>query len=193
VRTCSRRALVTLAAVASLGLAACQSDGKVSTSVSKGSSASEIDAKVTAALNELYKTREGSRTLANQAKAILVFPDITQAGLGVGGAYGTGAMRRGGSTTGYYNLAAATVGFQIGAQSFSQAYFFNTQEALNKFEETKGFELGAGATAVAADFGASGEVSTSTLQQPLVVVTWGQSGLMAGVSLEGAKISQITP
>ena len=58
------------------------------------------------------------------------------------------------------------VRLQIGAQSFSQAYFFNTAEALKTFRETKGFQLGAGATAVAADFGANGRSTSSTLQKP---------------------------
>lgn len=190
---CSRRSLVALAAFAGLGLAACQNQGAVSTSVSKGTDAADIDRRVNAALADLYNTRPGARRLVDEAEAVLVFPSITQAGLGVGGLYGTGAMRENGRTTGYYNIAGGTFGFQAGAQSFSQAYVFNTDEALARFRETKGFELGAGATAVAADFGASGEVSTSTLQQPLVVVTWGQSGLMAGVTLEGAKISEINP
>lgn len=94
------------------------------------------------------------------AKAVLLFPSITKAGLGIGGLYGTGAMREGNRTVGYYNLIAGTFGFQIGAQTFSQAYFFNTAEAIETFRTTKGFEASAGLSAVAADFGATGEVSS---------------------------------
>lgn len=187
----TRRQVIMLAAVA--GLAACNQTGPVSTSTTAGSQRATIDSEVRTALNDLYRQRPGARQLANQARAILVFPTITQAGLGVGGLYGNGAMLRGDRIVGYYNIAGGTIGFQIGAQSFSQAYFFNSQEALDNFERTKGFEIGAGATAVAADFGASGEISSSTLQQPLVAVTWGQSGLMAAAVIEGAKITQINP
>ena len=102
-------------------------------------------------------------------------------------------MREGNRTVGYYNFIAGTFGFQIGAQTFSQAYFFNTAEALETFRKTKGFEAGAGVTAVAADFGANGEVTSSTLQKPVVVVTWGQSGLMAGATIEGAKMTETNP
>jgi hypothetical protein len=42
-------------------------------------SASEIDGRVTAALNELYSQNEAARALAAKAKAILVFPDIRKA------------------------------------------------------------------------------------------------------------------
>ena len=189
----SRRTLLAAGLVAAgFGLAACESNS-VSTTTSAGSDRAAIDAAVDAALEDLYRQQPNARQVADEAEAVLVFPSITQAGLGVGGLYGNGAMRRGGQTVGYYNIAGGTFGFQIGAQSFSQAYFFNTPEALADFEETKGFELGAGVTAVAADFGAAGEVSTRTLQEPLVVATWGQSGLMAGITVEGAKITQINP
>ena len=118
---------------------------------------------------------------------MLVFPSITKAGLGIGGLYGNGTMFEGGKAVGNYNIAAGTFGLQIGAQSFSQGYFFNTAEALKTFRETKGFQLGANASAVAADFGADGSISTSTLQKPLVVASWGQSGLMAGIDVRGCE------
>jgi lipid-binding SYLF domain-containing protein len=190
----SRRHL--FVAGAALGLAACEnrtSSGPVATSTTAGVKRATLEAEARAALNDLYRQQPGARRLADRARAILVFPSITQAGLGIGGLYGNGVMFRNNQPVGYYNIAGGTFGFQIGGQSFSQAYFFNTQEALDTFERTKGFELGAGATAVAADFGASGEVSTATLQKPLVVATWGQSGLMAAAVIEGAKITQINP
>jgi lipid-binding SYLF domain-containing protein len=146
-----------------------------------------------ASLDEFYRLQPGARRLGEGAQSVLVFPSITQGGLGVGGLYGNGVMFRGGEPTGYYNVAGGTFGFQAGVQSFSQGYFFNTADSLETFRTTKGFELGAGASAVAADFGASGEVSTSTLQKPLVVATWGQSGLMAAAVIEGAKITRLEP
>ena len=82
---------------------------------------------------------------------------------------------------------------KAGAQEFSQAYFFNTAEALKTFRETKGFQGGAGASAVAADFGANAALTSATLQKPVVVATWGQAGLMAGATIEGAKITEINP
>ena len=93
-----------------------------------------------AALEQFYATRPGARKLGEGAKAILVFPSITKAGLGIGGLYGDGTMFEGGKPVGYYNIAGGTFGLQIGAQSFSQAYFFNTAEALKTFRETKGFQ-----------------------------------------------------
>lgn len=188
----TRRAAV--AAALALALAGCQNtQGPVSAGTSEGASRERIDREVDGALAQLYQQRPGARRLAEQAKAILVFPNVTQAGLGVGGLYGTGAMRENGRTVSYYNIAGGTFGLQIGAQSFSQAYFFNTEEALETFRKTKGFEVGAGATAVAADFGADGQITTASLQKPVVTATWGQSGLMAGINLQGVKITEINP
>jgi lipid-binding SYLF domain-containing protein len=193
--TISRRSLALAAMVtAGLGLAGCgDSAGPVSTSVSKGTGGASPDAEARAALDALYRQQPGTRKLADQARAVLVFPTITQAGLGVGGLYGNGIMLENGAATGRYNIAGGTFGYQIGAQSFSQAYFFHTDEALKTFRDTLGFQAGASATAVAASFGANGEISTETLQKPVAVVTWGQSGLMAGAMLQGAKITRLNP
>jgi lipid-binding SYLF domain-containing protein len=177
-----------------LGGAACTSESsRTSGSATEGSDRAKIDRDVTAAITDLYARNPGTRELGDNAVAMLVYPSITTAGLGFGGSYGTGAMREGGQTTAYYNLIAASFGFQLGAQSFSQVYFFNSAEALQTFKDVKGFEAGVGVTAVAADFGAGGDITSSTLQEPVVVVTWGQTGLMAGATVEGVKMTEINP
>lgn len=177
-----------------LALAGCSNrEGPVAASTTAGNNRANLEAESRAALEGLYRTRPDFRRLGEQAAAILVFPSITQAGLGVGGLYGNGTLFENGRAVEFYNIAGGTLGFQIGAQSFSQAYFFNTAEALATFRRLRGFQVGAGVTAVAADYGADGRISTQTMQKPVVTATWGQSGLMAGVNLEGAKITQINP
>lgn len=177
-----------------LGGAACTNESsRTSGSATEGSDRAAIDRDVTAAITDLYARNPGTTALGDNAVAMLVFPSITTAGFGFGGSYGTGAMLEGGQTTAYYNLIAASFGFQLGAQSFSQAYFFNSAEALQTFKDVKGFEAGVGVTAVAADFGAGGDITSSTLQEPVVVVTWGQTGLMGGATVEGVKMTEINP
>ena len=151
----------------------------------------DIDARAKVALEELYRDTPAARSLAQNSAGVLVFPDVTQAGLMIGGQYGTGVLFKGGKPAGHYNIAGGSFGFQAGAESFSQAYFFTTQEALRTFEETKGFEVGAGLDFAVADIGATGDISSSTLQKPLVIFVWGQQGLMAGVKVEGQKITQL--
>jgi lipid-binding SYLF domain-containing protein len=175
-----RYAFVTL--LLTLGLAGC------STSQSERA---DIDTRARIALTTLYNQTPAARHLAQNWAGVLVFPDVTQAGLVVGGQYGTGVLFKGGKPAGHYNIAGGSFGLQVGAESFSQAYFFTTPEALNTFEETKGFEVGAGLDFVVADTAATGDISSSTLQKPLVIFVWGQQGLMAGVKVEGQKITQL--
>ncbi len=189
------RRTVLLASLMALGLAGCSNtEGPVSASTSDGGgSKADLTARSEAALNDLYAKQPEARKLEEHAKAVLVFPSILKAGLGIGGMGGNGTMFEGGRAVSFYNISGASFGFQAGAQEFSQAYFFNTEEALKTFRETKGFQAGAGATAVAADFGANAALTTSTMQKPVVVATWSQAGLMAGATIEGAKITEINP
>ena len=193
-KSAPRRAML-VASLLALGLAGCSNtEGPISASTSSGeSSKADLTARSEAALNDLYAKQPETRKLGERAKAVLVFPSILKAGLGIGGMGGNGTMFEGGRPVAFYNIAGASFGFQAGAQEFSQAYFFNTEEALKTFRETKGFQAGAGATAVAADFGANAALTTSTLQKPVVVATWSQAGLMAGATIEGAKITEIHP
>lgn len=193
ISTSRRVALV--AGMLALGLAGCSNkEGPVSASTSAGSSGkSDLAARSEVALNDLYAKNPATRELGEKAKAVLVFPSILKAGLGIGGQGGNGTMFERGRPIGYYNIAGASFGLQIGVQEFSQAYFFNTEEALKTFRDTKGFQGGVGASAVAADFGANAAITSSTLQKPVVVATWSQAGLMAGATIEGAKITEINP
>ena len=155
------------------------------------SKGAEIDAKADLALERLLGESETARAVNDRAIAVLVFPDIVKAGFGIGGQYGEGALRRGGATIGYYNIAAASFGLQIGAQSFSQAVFFMTEDALAFLDRSEGFELGADAKVALANEGLGYNVTTSTIQDPIIAFVFGQEGLMAGVTIEGSKITQI--
>ena len=152
---------------------------------------SDIDARARTALEDLYRTTPAAKSVADGSAGVLVFPSVTQGGLIVGGQYGQGVMFKGGQSAGYYNITGGSLGLQAGAQTFSQAYFFTTPDALKTFEDTKGFEVGAGLDFAVADVGASGDISSSTLQKPLVIFAWGQQGLMAGVKVEGQKITRL--
>ena len=152
----------------------------------------EIDDAVAPALARL---REGdlTRVLAENAKAILVFPRIVRGGFVFGGQYGTGAMVQGGETTGYFSIAGASFGLQIGAQSYGLAMFIMTDGALDYFRTSDGWEFGAGPTVVALDTGMAGSLTSTTLTQDVYAMTFSQTGLMAALTLDGTKITRITP
>ena len=159
-------------------------------------SADEIDRGVNAALRNLYASQPSARVLAAKAKAVLVFPTIVKAGFMFGGQIGEGAMRkgdllRGGRTTGYYNSVAASYGLQAGVQTFSYALFFMNDGALTALDNTAGFELGVGPSIVLVDQGLAKSMTTATLTQDVYAFIFGQKGLMAGLGIQGSKITRL--
>jgi len=157
----------------------------------QAATAAEIDAKADNALNSLYKSNEWAQAVADHAKGVLIFPSIIKGGFLIGGAYGEGALRVAGKTVGYYNSVAASYGLQIGAQSFSYALFLMTDDALKYLEKSNGWEIGVGPSIVVADEGFGKKASSTTLQADIYAFIFGQQGLMAGLGIEGSKITRI--
>jgi lipid-binding SYLF domain-containing protein len=184
-------ATVTAVAAASVLFAGCTTTRPGDTGTSS-SSRSSIDAQTDASLSKLYQTVPGSREMVSKAAGVLVFPSVVGASLGVGAEYGRGALRTGGRTQAYYSTTAGSIGFQAGAQSKAVIYVFNTQESLAKFRSSKGWTAGADATVAVATIGANGAVDTNTIRQPVVGFVLTNVGLEAGVSVSGAKITEIS-
>ena len=143
------------------------------------------------ALQSLYRSHPFAQDIAKHAKAILVFPNIVKAGLVFGGAYGEGELKRGSKVDGYYNSVTASWGFQAGAQSYGYVVFLMTNKAVNYIHRSQGWEIGVGPTVVIVDEGVAKNLSTSTLKDDAYAFIFDQQGLMAGISLEGTKISRI--
>ena len=151
----------------------------------------KIDSDVKAAVAELYKTVGGSKELAAKSKGMLVFPSVVKAGFGVGAQYGKGALLIKRRPVAYYSTAAASFGFQAGAQARSLVFMFMTDEALRKFQNSQGWDVGGDATVTAVKTGANGALDFSTVNQPVVAIAYGNSGLMADLSLKGTKVSKL--
>jgi len=162
-------------------------------SSAQAGTAREIDSKVTAALKSLYAKNAGAKALGQKARGVLVFPNIVKGGFIVGGEYGQGALRKKGKTVGYYNTVAASFGFQAGAQKFGYAMFFMTDSALKYLDKSDGWELGTGPSIVVLDAGAAAGLTTTTARDDVYAVFFNPSGLMAGLSLTGSKITRIHP
>jgi lipid-binding SYLF domain-containing protein len=150
-----------------------------------------INAKVDEALTNLYAQAAGSRELAAKAKGVLVFPSVVSAGFMVGGSYGEGALRKGGMTTGYYSTGGASVGLLAGAQAKAVYLLFMNDEALAKFEASKGWTAGVDASVAVADAGASASVDTATGQKPIMGYVLVTGGLMANLSFDGTKFTKL--
>lgn len=171
-------------------LSGCQAGGGTSRS---SSSASQIDHDVNAALATLYQQSPNFRQLAARAKGVLVFPNVVKAGFIGGAQYGKGAMRKGGRTVGYYRMVAGSYGLQAGVQSFDYALFFMNDAALAHLDSSAGFEIGVGPSVVVLDEGMAKTMTTTTLRDDVYAVVFGQKGLMAGLGLQGSKITRINP
>lgn len=156
-------------------------------------SAAAIDRDATAALTKLYREVPSAKSLAQKAKAILIFPSVVKGGLMIGGQYGNGALRKAGKTVGYYNTSAVSYGLQAGAQSFGYVLFLMTDAAVAYLGKSDGWEIGVGPSLVVLDEGMAKSLSTTSLREDVYAIIFGQKGLMAGVGLQGAKITRIHP
>lgn len=163
------------------------------TSTAGAATKAEIDKKVAVALDDLMARSPAARDMYPHAKGVLVFPDIIKGGLIVGGQYGEGALLVNGRTVGYYNTIAASYGLQAGVQSFGYALFLMTDKAMKYLNASAGWELGVGPTVVIVDEGIAKSLSTTTAQDDVYSFFFDQQGLMAGMGLQGSKISRIHP
>lgn len=159
--------------------------------VASAATAADLDHDAQQALQKLYKAHPTAETLSKSAKAVLVFPNIVKAGLVFGGSYGEGELLKGDAVEGYYNSVSASWGLQAGAQSYGYAVFLMSDKALQYVHKTEGWEVGVGPTVVVVDEGAARNLSTSTLKDDAYAFIFNQQGLMAGLSIEGTKISRI--
>jgi lipid-binding SYLF domain-containing protein len=162
-------------------------------SVSYAKTKGEINASVNAAMARFKKEVKGANEYLKVAKGVLVMPNVTKAGFIVGGQYGQGALRVRGKTADYYSLAAGSVGWQIGAEKYDMIIIFTTDEALKKFQSSNGWEAGADAEVTMITAGVDLPASTLVSQHPVLGFITDQKGLMAGVSVKGAKFTRIHP
>jgi lipid-binding SYLF domain-containing protein len=155
-------------------------------------SAGELDKGAKEALNQLYAKTPSAKVLGEKAKGILVFPGITKGGFIVGGQYGEGALMKDGMTVGYYNSVALSYGLQVGLQKFGYALFFMTDSAMKWLDKSDGWELGVGPSIVVVDEGIARSLTTTTAQSDIYAFFFSQKGLMAGLGLQGTKITKIS-
>jgi lipid-binding SYLF domain-containing protein len=154
-------------------------------------SAAELDRDAQKALGDLYAKSPSAKTMAEKAIGILVFPGIVKGGFIVGGQYGEGALIKDGKTVAYYNTVAASYGLQIGLQKFGYALFFMNDSALKWIDKSDGWEIGVGPSIVVVDAGAAASMTSTTLQSDIYAFFFDQKGLMAGLGLQGAKITRL--
>jgi len=165
----------------------------LATNAAIAADAAQLSRDAQSALQSLYAKAPAAKALGAKAKAILVFPKVVKAGLGVGGQLGDGALLKGGKAVAFYNTSGASVGLQAGAQTFAYAMFFMTDKALQSLDQAAGFEVGVGPSVVVMDEGMAKTTTTTTMKDDIYAFIFGQQGLMAGLGIQGNKITKINP
>jgi len=157
----------------------------------RAASAAQLNRDGAAALRRLYASQSSARLLGQKARRILVFPSITKAGFMFGGQLGEGVMLKGGKPVGYYSSIAASYGFQAGIQTFGYALFFMNDAAVRQLEDTGGFEVGVGPSIVVVDEGMGRSITSNTITSDVYAFIFSQKGLMAGMGIQGSKITKL--
>jgi len=157
----------------------------------QAASAAELQRDASRILKRLYAETPKAKELGDKAKGILVFPSVIKAGFMVGGLFGEGVLLKDGKAAGYYNTVAVSYGYQAGAQKYGYAMFLMTDKALQYLDRSDGWEVGTGPSIVVLDKGAAGGISSSTARDDVYAFIFNQTGLMAGLGLQGTKITKI--
>jgi lipid-binding SYLF domain-containing protein len=173
-----------------VSLALASTSGIVSESAS-AATAAQLNADGHAALSRLYAQSPRAVRYSRDAHAILVFPKIVKAGLLIGGQGGEGVLYVRGRPTAYYKIAAVSYGLQAGGQSFSYALFLMNDKAVRYLDRSDGWAIGSGPSVVVVDKGKAMSTTSTTLAKDVYAFPFGQKGLMAGIGLEGSKITRI--
>ncbi|MBY0403435.1 MAG: hypothetical protein K2X66_06020 [Cyanobacteria bacterium] len=157
----------------------------------QAASARKINGWVNESLTEFKHDIKGADQVLKSAKGILVFPHVYQAGFVVGGKYGEGALLIKGRNKGYYHLAAASLGWQLGGARKSIIIAFMNDDVLKKFRNSKGWQFGADAGATVITLGKEGSINSQNINAPVIGFVVDQAGLMYNLSLEGTKITRV--
>ncbi len=155
------------------------------------STASDLNFDSDHALQALFRTNPVAAEIAKQSRAVLIFPSIVKGGFVFGGAYGEGELKEGGRVVNYFNSFSASWGLQAGAQTYGYAVFLMNQKAVDYLDQSDGWEIGVGPTVVLVNEGVAKNLSTTTLKDDAYAFIFDQKGLMAGVTIEGSKVSKI--
>jgi lipid-binding SYLF domain-containing protein len=164
----------------------------VSAPLALAASRQQLERDANQALQSLYANNNAAQLLGKNAKAILVFPSIVKAGFMFGGQMGDGVLLKQGRVAGYYNSLAGSYGLQAGVQTFGYALFFMNEAALAYLDKSDGWEIGVGPSIVVVDEGVGKSLTSTTITHDVYAFIFDQKGLMAGLGIQGSKISKIS-
>ncbi len=154
-------------------------------------SSEQINIEIDATLEQFNNNVKGGSRFLQKAKGILVFPSVIKAGFMIGGEYGEGALRIHNKTVEYYSTAAASIGFQLGAQSKAVVLVFMNDNALADFRKSDGWEAGVDGSVALIEWGVGEDINTNDIKDPIIGFVFNNKGLMYNLTIEGSKFTKI--
>ena len=145
----------------------------------------DIRAEADAAIAKARSTDPSMNNVLRNAAGYAVFPSVGKGGAGLGGAYGKGVLYVNGRAVGYCDLTQASIGAQLGGQSYTEIICFETNETVERFKQGN-FQFGAQVSAVALK---SGVGANAKYAGGVAVFTTDETGLMAEAAVGGQKFS----
>lgn len=177
--------LVLVAGTSALMLGGCA--GSANKSADRAAAISEAQT----AYDRLLAQQPVAAALAKDAKGVLVFPNVLKAGFVLGGYHGTGALRKGDAFVARYGTSGASYGLQAGVQKYSYAMFFMRESDLAYLDTSSGWEVGVGPSITVIDQGKAVSMTSTTAREGVYVIFYDQKGLMAGLGIQGSKITRL--
>jgi lipid-binding SYLF domain-containing protein len=150
-----------------------------------------LEKQVAQTLDHFYALARDNKFLAQNAIAVLVFPNITKAGIGVAIEHGNGVLLENGKTVGFYSISGGSIGLTLGAASHSEVILLNSPESREQLLKGSDWSIGADASVAVINIGAGGVYDLRLLENPVLAFVFGEKGLMGDASLKGSKISRI--
>jgi len=161
------------------------------TQLTYAQTAQKLDNDINIAVEKFKKEVQGGEKFLTQVKGYLVFPSIIKAGLIVGGKYGEGALRVENKSQHYYDMTAASIGLQVGSQEYSMLIAFISDESLNNFIASNGWEAGIDGSITVSNWGKNKDISSISYEKPIIAFIYNEKGYMASINITGTKFRRI--
>lgn len=169
----------------------CEADALAAMDIKDDSKRAALDAAAVASWQSLLADNPRAARISEDAKAALVFPEITKVGLGIGGEGGNGLLLNKDEKLGHYRTSSISFGAQAGIQSYGYIVMFLSDAALEKFLSKSGYELGVDGSIAILEAGVTAEVDTLNAKFDTVGFVFDEKGLMANATVEGTRIRQL--
>lgn len=153
--------------------------------------AKHIDTMVNQALVSLYQSTPVAITVGKKARAILVLPQIGDAGYYPSIDDERAVVRKDLVTTGYYRIDDPSFAIESGLRRSSYALYFMTDDAVAHLEASGGFEIGKGPTLTVVDEELAESIMPTTLDAEVYVFVFDRDGIVKGAGVEPAKLTPV--